>query len=87
MSDNILWFRDISLADRPTVGGKGGSLGELAMDVMGPEGDILPEAPYGLSRLQSMFLFVRSDTIYGGTNQIQRDEIARSLIKASASKK
>jgi alkylation response protein AidB-like acyl-CoA dehydrogenase len=52
------------------------SLGELAMDVMGPEGDILPEAPYGLSRLQSMFLFVRSDTIYGGTNQIQRNIIA-----------
>lgn len=25
----ISWFRDISLADRPTVGGKGGSLGEL----------------------------------------------------------
>ena len=25
----ILWFRDISLADRPAVGGKGGSLGEL----------------------------------------------------------
>ena len=24
-----VWFRDISLADRPTVGGKGGSLGEL----------------------------------------------------------
>ena len=26
---HIRWFRDISLADRPTVGGKGGSLGEL----------------------------------------------------------
>lgn len=26
---NILWFKDISLADRPSVGGKGGSLGEL----------------------------------------------------------
>ena len=52
------------------------SLGELAIDVMGPEGDILPEAPYELSRLQSLFLFVRSDTIYGGTNQIQRNIIA-----------
>jgi pyruvate,water dikinase len=33
---HISWFRDISLADRPTVGGKGGSLGELqraAIDV------------------------------------------------------
>ena len=29
-----------------------------------------------LSRLQSMYLFVRADTIYGGTNQIQRNIIA-----------
>jgi len=28
-SDIIGWFADISLSDRPTVGGKGGSLGEL----------------------------------------------------------
>jgi len=28
-SENILWFKDISLQDRPRVGGKGGSLGEL----------------------------------------------------------
>jgi len=52
------------------------SLGELAMDVLGPECEILPGAPYELSRLQSMYLFVRSDTIYGGTNQIQRNIIA-----------
>jgi len=52
------------------------SLGELAMDVMGPECEILEGAPYELSRLQSMFLFVRADTIYGGTNQIQRNIIA-----------
>ena len=51
-------------------------LGELAMDVLGPESQILEAAPYELSRLQSMYLFVRSDTIYGGTNQIQRNIIA-----------
>jgi len=28
-NDVIAWFADIGLADRPTVGGKGGSLGEL----------------------------------------------------------
>jgi pyruvate, water dikinase len=28
-SEIIAWFRDIGLSDRPTVGGKGGSLGEL----------------------------------------------------------
>ncbi|MDX1733317.1 MAG: acyl-CoA dehydrogenase family protein [Halioglobus sp.] len=52
------------------------SLGELAMDVLGPECEVLEGAPYELSRLQSMYLFVRSDTIYGGTNQIQRNIIA-----------
>lgn len=52
------------------------SLGELAMDVLGPESQILADAPYELSRLQSMYLFVRSDTIYGGTNEIQRNIIA-----------
>jgi pyruvate,water dikinase len=29
-SENISWFADITLKDRPRVGGKGGSLGELA---------------------------------------------------------
>lgn len=51
-------------------------VGELAMDVMGPESQILEGAPYQLSRLQAMYLFVRSDTIYGGTNEIQRNIIA-----------
>ncbi|HET8706313.1 MAG TPA: acyl-CoA dehydrogenase family protein, partial [Pseudomonadales bacterium] len=51
-------------------------LGELAMDVMGAECQILDAEPYELNRLQAMFLFVRSDTIYGGTNQIQRNIIA-----------
>lgn len=51
-------------------------LGELAMDVLGAEAEILEGGPYELSRLQSMYLFVRSDTIYGGTNQIQRNIIA-----------
>ncbi len=52
------------------------NLGELAMDVLGPEAEICEAAPYHLSRLQSMYLFVRSDTIYGGTNEIQRNIIA-----------
>lgn len=52
------------------------NLGELAMDILGPEAEICEAAPYTLSRLQSMYLFVRSDTIYGGTNEIQRNIIA-----------
>jgi len=51
-------------------------LGELAMDVLGAESEILDGAPYELNRLQSMFLFTRSDTIYGGTNEVQRNIIA-----------
>lgn len=52
------------------------NLGVLAMDVLGPEAEIIESAPYNLTRLQSMYLFTRSDTIYGGTNQIQRNIIA-----------
>lgn len=51
-------------------------LGELAMDVLGAEGLILEDGPYELTRLQSLFLFVRSDTLYGGSNEIQKNIIA-----------
>jgi len=56
------------------------NLGKLAMDVLGPESEILDGAPYQLNRLQSLFLFTRSDTIYGGTNQIQRNIIAERAL-------
>lgn len=56
------------------------NLGKLAVDVMGPEGEILEAGPYQLNRLQSMYLFARSDTIYGGTNQIQRNIIAERAL-------
>jgi len=52
------------------------NLGKLAIDVLGAESEIIGGAPYELTRLQSMYLFTRSDTIYGGTNQIQRNIIA-----------
>ncbi|MEH6568954.1 MAG: acyl-CoA dehydrogenase family protein [Halioglobus sp.] len=56
------------------------NLGKLAMDVLGPESEILDGKPYELNRLQSMYLFTRSDTIYGGTNQIQRNIIAERAL-------
>ena len=56
------------------------NLGKLAMDVLGPEAEIVESAPYNLGRLQSLFLFTRSDTIYGGTNQIQRNIIAERAL-------
>jgi alkylation response protein AidB-like acyl-CoA dehydrogenase len=50
--------------------------GELAMDVLGPEAELCAAPPYDLTRMQTRYLFSRSDTIYGGTNEIQRNIIA-----------
>ena len=52
------------------------NLGKLAMDVLGDEAGVLEGAPYELGPLQRLFLFTRSDTIYGGSNEIQRNIIA-----------
>ncbi len=53
-------------------------LGELAMDVMGASAEILEDGEY--NKMQKLFLFSRSDTIYGGTNQIQRNIIAERAL-------
>ena len=55
-------------------------LGKLAMDVLGPQAELLAGAPYELTRLQSLFLFTRADTIYGGSNEIQRNIIAERAL-------
>ena len=55
-------------------------LGKLAMDVLGPEAEIASGVPYDLTRLQRLFLFTRSDTIYAGSNQIQRNLIAERAL-------
>lgn len=55
-------------------------LGKLAMDVLGADAEIADGAPYELSRLQSMYLFTRADTIYAGTNQIQRNIIGERAL-------
>jgi alkylation response protein AidB-like acyl-CoA dehydrogenase len=56
------------------------NLGKLAMDVLGPQSEIAGAPPYALNRLQRLFLFTRSDTIYAGTNQIQRNIIAERAL-------
>jgi alkylation response protein AidB-like acyl-CoA dehydrogenase len=56
------------------------NLGKLAMDVLGDESGILEGAPYQLGPLQRLFLFTRSDTIYGGSNEIQRNIIAERVL-------
>ena len=50
-------------------------LGKLAMDVLGDEAELLAGAPYELTRMQKWYLFSRADTIYAGSNQIQRNII------------
>ena len=57
------------------------SLGKLAMDVLGPESEIAEEAPYDLTKLQRMYLFTRSDTVYAGSNQIQRNIISERILE------
>lgn len=55
-------------------------LGELAMDVLGGEALTVTQAPYELSDLQTLFLFSRADTIYGGSDEIQRNIIAERVL-------
>src|ERR1700756_3430114 len=50
-------------------------LGKLAMDVLGPQGDVLSDDPR-IRPLQQLFFFSRADTIYAGTNEIQLNLIA-----------
>jgi alkylation response protein AidB-like acyl-CoA dehydrogenase len=54
------------------------SLGELAMDVLGAAGMVAPEDD--LTEWQRLYLFSRADTIYGGSNEIQRNIIAERVL-------
>jgi alkylation response protein AidB-like acyl-CoA dehydrogenase len=55
-------------------------LGELAIDMLGPDGEIADELPYDLAPLQRLFLYTRADTIYGGANEIQRNIIGERAL-------
>ncbi|MHC3469249.1 acyl-CoA dehydrogenase family protein [Streptomyces sp. 7R007] len=60
-------------------------LGELAVRVRGAEASVgpadwSPSAPYELDRDQHLFLFSRADTIYGGSDQVQRTIIAERVL-------
>jgi alkylation response protein AidB-like acyl-CoA dehydrogenase len=56
------------------------NLGKLAMDVLGLESQVGEALPYELTPLQRLFLFTRSDTIYAGSNEIQRNLIAERAL-------
>jgi alkylation response protein AidB-like acyl-CoA dehydrogenase len=55
-------------------------LGELALSVLGPAATILDDGEYALNEFQRSFLFSRSETIYGGSNQIQRNIIGERVL-------
>ncbi len=84
-------LRMLTQADRPELSGASyisklywarlhRDLGELFVDAVGTDalvgerqaGD---DSPYELSAAQRLFLYTRADTIYGGSNQIQRNII------------
>jgi alkylation response protein AidB-like acyl-CoA dehydrogenase len=52
-------------------------LGELAVDVLGAHA--VATDP-GDDRLTRLFLYSRADTIYGGSNQIQRNVIGEQAL-------
>ena len=54
------------------------ALGELAMEVQGKAGLVLTDAEF--DEWQRLYLFSRSDTIYGGSNEIQRNIIAERVL-------
>ncbi|MBJ7337626.1 acyl-CoA dehydrogenase IpdE1 [Mycolicibacterium sp.] len=53
-------------------------LGEIAMDVQGSAGLVLDGGEF--DEWQRLYLFSRSDTIYGGSNEIQRNIIAERVL-------
>jgi alkylation response protein AidB-like acyl-CoA dehydrogenase len=53
-------------------------LGEIAMDVQGKVGLLLDGGEF--DEWQRLYLFSRSDTIYGGSNEIQRNIIAERVL-------
>jgi alkylation response protein AidB-like acyl-CoA dehydrogenase len=53
-------------------------LGELAFDIKGRTGLVLQDNEF--DEWQRLFLFSRADTIYGGSNEIQRNVIAERVL-------
>ena len=55
-------------------------LGELVSDVLGADSMIAEGFPYELTLEQKLFLFTRSDTIYGGSTEVQRNVIGERVL-------
>jgi alkylation response protein AidB-like acyl-CoA dehydrogenase len=56
-------------------------LGEVAMDVLGSAGLTAASGDgYDLDRWQRLFLFSLADTIYGGSDEVQRNILAERVL-------
>ena len=55
-------------------------LTNMMVDVMGPAGLVAPPDSAYLGTEQSLFLFSRSDTIYGGSNEVQRNVLGERVL-------
>ncbi|WP_341924145.1 acyl-CoA dehydrogenase family protein [Nocardioides psychrotolerans] len=57
-------------------------LGEVAMQVAGPASLLARESgtPYDLDEWQRLFLFSRADTIYGGSDEVQKNILAERVL-------
>jgi alkylation response protein AidB-like acyl-CoA dehydrogenase len=84
-------LRTLALSDRGTPGPEASiaklywstwhrGLGELGVDVLGPAAEVAGAFPYDLTDAQRSFLFSRADTVYGGSNQIQRNILGERVL-------
>lgn len=85
-------MRMLTNAHRPELSGEGyiaklywarlhRDLGEALVDLGGDHGLLCEQVEgYALTAAQRLFLFTRSDTIYGGSNQIQRNIIGERAL-------
>ena len=82
----------VATGDDSSAGGGAGSifklvwanwhrrLGEVAMQVSGPDGLLTRGAGYELDEWQRLFLFSRADTIYGGSDEVQKNILAERVL-------
>jgi alkylation response protein AidB-like acyl-CoA dehydrogenase len=55
-------------------------LGDLAMAVLGPEALTVGATDGAVDRWQKLHLFTRADTIYGGSDEVQRNILAERVL-------
>ena len=56
------------------------AMGELALDLLGPESATVLGEDHRYAELQHTFLFSRADTIYAGSSEVQRNIIGERVL-------